>query len=94
MVSTTINESGRSKLAGVSKVMKGLTCPDRINDLIAFDLDDFCKGEETAEGIFSELTDGIKKIIKESDEYKDSTSGFMGREEDERNPPPDDDTPF
>lgn len=94
MISTTVNESGKAKLAGVSKVMKGLTCPDQINPLIAFDLDDFCKGEEVAEGIFSELSDGIKKIIKDSDEYKDSVNGFMGRTDDEAPPHSDDDIPF
>ena len=65
MISVIKTEAGKSKINSVMAVMKGMTVPDVFNPLVFFDID------EWDSGIFASLSDGIKKIIMESDEGKE-----------------------
>ena len=65
MISVIKTEAGKSKINSVMAVMKGMTVPDVFNPLVYFDID------EWDSGIFAGLSDGIKKIIMESDEGKE-----------------------
>src|SRR4030067_196104 len=65
MISVIKTDTGKSKINSVMAVMKGMTVPDAINTFVYFDID------EWDNGIFIGLTDGIKKIIMQSDEASD-----------------------
>lgn len=65
MISVIKTETGKSKINSVMAVVRGMTVPEAANPLIHFDID------EWDNGIFIGLTDGIKKIIMESDEGKE-----------------------
>lgn len=56
-------ENGKTSVAGISGVPKGVEIPDRYNDLFYFMLDDF-----TQEG-WDKLSDGMKKLVKQSAEF-------------------------
>lgn len=91
ILSVVHNLKGKAQIKAVMKVPKGMTVPDAYNEPYAFWLDEFDREA------FNELTDGIKKIVMESDEYK-AMNGNGGV----RTPPPsaknvdqfDDDIPF
>lgn len=80
-------ENGKTKVASVSGLARGMECPPQVNKSFSFWLDEF---DETK---FNELSDGIKKIVEKSEEYQDMQRGYT------RDPappvqPPDDDIPF
>jgi hypothetical protein len=64
MVSVIHNEKGKATVATVAAMAKGTTCPPAINEVDSFWLEDFNHDK------FESISDGIKKIIMESDEYK------------------------
>lgn len=88
MVSVIKTETGKSKIASVMAVMKGMTVPDAFNPLVYFDIDAWDNE------LYSALTDGIKKIIMQSDEAKERHS--EGKEDipAEEKAGGDDDLPF
>lgn len=65
MLSVVHTEKGKAKVAGVMSLPKGMTCPDAINPLVYFSLDEF--DQDTYDG----LSDGFKKLIQESPEFKE-----------------------
>lgn len=72
-ITITQNDNGKRKVTGVAGMPKGVTIPDRHNDVLLFDLDFF------DQAIFTELTDGLKKMITESEEYQAmDTAEFSG----------------
>jgi hypothetical protein len=71
MLSIIHNDKGRAKISGVMSLMKGVEVPAAINPLVWFDISAW---DSEA---FDNLSDGIKKLIHESDEYK-SMSGIGG----------------
>lgn len=82
-------ENGKTKVASVSGLPKNTVCPDQINPSFTFWLDEF--DEEK----FDTIPDGIKAIIKKSEEYPQVSQGA------DYYPPPesrpdfsDDDIPF
>jgi hypothetical protein len=64
MVTVDHTKTGKAFAKGVGPLPKGMTCPPAINPPQTFFLD------EWSDAAFEELPDGIKKIIRESDEYK------------------------
>lgn len=80
-------ENGKTKVAAVSGLPKGMECPPQVNELFTFWLDSF--DEEK----FEKISDGIKKIIQKSEEWPSIMSGGARVQ----NPPPEDnleDAPF
>ncbi len=63
LVTITEKESGKTAVSGISGVPKGMPIPERINDLLHFSLIDF------DQKVYDKLSDGIKKLIKESAEF-------------------------
>jgi len=63
-ITITQNENGKHKVTGVAGVPKGVEMPPRHNDLVFFDLDAF------DQPTFTELSDGLKKLIVDSEEYE------------------------
>ena len=63
MVTVTQNARGRSMVAGVGPLPKGMKCGDAVNETSVFFLDEF------DQATFDALPDGIKEMIKKSDEY-------------------------
>ena len=74
-VTITEKESGKIKVSGVTGLPKGVELPDRHNDLVYFDLD-FFDGD-----VFNDLTDGLKKLIAESEEYQAEFGDIVEQEE-------------
>lgn len=64
MVTVVKNEKDKSKISSVSGMPKGLECPPQVNTDESFFID------EWNETVFNGLSDGLKKLIQESDEYK------------------------
>jgi hypothetical protein len=54
----------KTKVGGVMAAPKGTTLPVATNDVFAFDVD------EWDQELFDKLSDGIKKLIQASDEYR------------------------
>lgn len=69
MLSIVANEKGRSKVAAVAQMPKGIKAPEALNVPISFWID------EWDQQAFDAMSDGIKKIIAESDEYKARKNG-------------------
>ena len=65
MISVIHTDKGKSKVNGVMAIPKGMICPDRINDLLSFDID------EWDQAAFDNIPEGIRAIIMKSDEYLD-----------------------
>jgi hypothetical protein len=65
MVNVIHNEKGKAKVTGVAALAKGVTCPPAVNATTAFWLDEYDDAK------FMALSDGIKDIIKKSDEHKE-----------------------
>lgn len=87
MISVIKTEAGKSKINGVMAVMKGMTVPEVFNPLVYFDID------EWDNELYGGLTDGIKKIIMESDEGKERYS-IAKETAPSAEQPGDDDIPF
>lgn len=64
MLSVINNDKGKNVISSVMKVMAGAECPPRENPLTYFDLSDFDLITYTG------MSEGIQKMIAESDEYK------------------------
>ena len=64
MVSIQQNEKGKSKVGGVMALPKGSAAPEQINKSIYFAISDF------DEDVFNSLSDGYKKLIMQSPEFK------------------------
>ena len=64
LVTVVHNDKGKAKVSAVTSPPKGMTIPDAVNDFAMFSINEW---DQTK---FDNLTDGIKKIIKQSDEYK------------------------
>ena len=94
MVTVQQNIRGKSSVSGVGPLPKGMICAPAVNPPQAFFLDEY------SDAAFNALPDGIKEMVRKSDEYraiqKARTSG--GRSEDQPEPPRtndfSDDTPF
>lgn len=81
------SDNGKTRVAGVSGLPKNATCPDQVNETFTFWLDEY------SEQKFESLSDGIKGIIKKSEEWEYISNGKPIRQ-----PEPqqldDDDIPF
>lgn len=64
MLTIVANERGKSKVASVSALPKGLPAPSQVNPSSAFWI------EEWDQAAYEALPKGIKEIIQKSDEYK------------------------
>jgi len=64
MVNVITNDKGKSVIAGIMPLPKGTDTPTGVNDIFSFSFDEW--DEEKFDGI----SDGIKRIMMESDEYK------------------------
>lgn len=68
LLSITANEqTGKSRVSGVMKLTKGITPPDQINPTVYFSLEP----DEFDPSTFDGLTEGLKKMIVESPEWKE-----------------------
>lgn len=80
-------ENGKTKVASVSGLAKGMECPPQVNSSFSFWLENFDENK------FNSISEGIRKIIMKSEEYQDMQNG--GRP---ASAPPqdfnDDDVPF
>lgn len=63
LLTVSHSDKGKAKVSAVSAMPKGLTCPPQVNPTVHFDIYQFDND------VFNGLTDGIKGIIKKSDEY-------------------------
>ena len=61
--------SGKSKVSAVTGLPKGTTCPPAVNPVSNFWVN------EWSEEAFNNLSDGLKKLIQNSDEYKALKNG-------------------
>lgn len=64
LVSITPNDKGRARVTGVMALPKNTSVPNRANDLLYFSLDEFDPG------VFEGLSEGYKKMIMASPEYR------------------------
>lgn len=64
MLNIIHNEKGNAKVQGIMALPKGMIVTERINPLVSFDIDVFDMQ------IFDSFSDGIKNLIRKSDEYK------------------------
>jgi hypothetical protein len=67
MLSLTENDKGKVRITGVMAVPKGMPTPAAVNPKSYFSLDEFDAA------VFESLSDGIKKMIVASPEYKRAT---------------------
>lgn len=58
------NEKGKAVISSVVKPPKGTVCPDQMNDTYIFLMD------EWNQELFDDMSDGMKDIIKKSEEYE------------------------
>ena len=65
------SDKGRAYVKSVAALAKGMTAPNQFNSSVFFSLEDY------NEGVFSELPDGIKEIIKKSPEWQE-----LGKQDD------------
>lgn len=64
MLSVVHNDKNKAKVNSVSGLPKGMTCPPAVNQPDAFWIDEWDQAK------FDALSDGFKRLIMESDEYK------------------------
>jgi hypothetical protein len=83
MLTLVKTESGTVKVSAVTKLPKGIDCPPAINPPSAFWIDSYTDKQ------FEELSDGLKKLVMNSDEYK--KRAYL---EEEETPEPTTDLPF
>ncbi len=57
-------EKGKTKINSVAGLAKGMTCPAQCNQTETFFIDEWNEAQ------FNEMSDGLKKLIMASDEYK------------------------
>ena len=92
MLTIVGGENGKTKVSTVSGLPKNTQCPPQVNDSFTFwlDVDEFDQGK------FDGLSDGIKNIIKKSEEYYFIQNGDNARtaEPSERDRDISDDIPF
>lgn len=69
MLTIVSGENGKTKVASVSGLPKSTTCPDQVNPSFTFWLDEFNEDK------FNTIPDGIKAIIKKSEEYPQVSQG-------------------
>ncbi len=69
-------ENGKTKVAGVAALPRGTVCPEQVNKNFTFWLDD---NTDIENGKFDEISDGIQKIIKKSEEWGDIQYGTAPR---------------
>ena len=81
MVSVTKTEKGKSKISSMSALPKGMTVAPQVNPVRYFDLEDFTH--------FDDLPDGLKEMIKKSDEYKLKFNSADGQAQGMEEPPVD-----
>jgi len=74
----------RTDVQTVTGIPKGMTCPPQVNPSFTFWLDDFSMEK------FNSLSDGLKKLIAKSDEYK----AMNGEAVVEENQTPEEEYPF
>lgn len=65
LLSIVHNEKNKAVVKGVSPLAKGMTCPPAINEIDAFWIDEWDDNK------FAALSDGFRKLIQQSDEYKE-----------------------
>jgi hypothetical protein len=70
-------ENGKTKVAGVAAMPKGTECPPQVNKNFTFWLDD---DTDIENGKFEQLSDGIKNIIKKSEEWSSIQNGPVDTE--------------
>lgn len=81
---------GKTKVAGVSGLPKNMECPPQVNKLFTLWLDEDFEMEK-----FEQLSDGIKNIVKKSEEWYYLQNGMEKPEtESGGGPLDDDDIPF
>lgn len=68
-VTVTEKENKKIKVSGVTGLPKGVELPPRHNELVHFDLDFF------DQKVFDSLSDGLKKMIQDSEEYQAEFGG-------------------
>lgn len=68
MLSLTSNDKGKTRVTGVMALPKGMQVPAAVNQPVYFSLDEFNSAT------FSDLSDGIKKLIQASPEYQQATA--------------------
>ena len=66
LLTITLNDSGKSKVTGVTGVPKGTEVPPRVHDLVYFTMDP----DEFDQAVFDSLSDYHKRRIESSPEYK------------------------
>lgn len=88
ILSIVHNEDGKAKVASVAKVMKGMECPPAVNSPDAFWIDEWDQAK------FDSFSDGIKKLILESDECKANGKPAPSVAKREAQSDLDDDIPF
>ena len=64
MLSIIKNDKGKTRIASISKIPKGMTPPAPINPQVFFTLQ-----SKSLDPVFETFSDGIKKIIMQSPEY-------------------------
>ena len=69
MLTLTRTDKGKTKVAAVSKLPKGMTPMKAVNPITYFSLDDFDVN------VFAGLSDGIKRMIMQSPEYQEAMRG-------------------
>jgi hypothetical protein len=91
LITIVHNDKGKAKVTSVTKLVKGMECAPQVNKSYTFWIEPWNDAE------FEALPDGIKKIIRQSDEVKalynpqqGTKSAVPGRKEID----PDDDIPF
>lgn len=65
MIALTPNDKNKVRITGVMAMPRGSQVPDQINKTVYFSLDEF------DQSVFDSLSDGIKKLIEVSPEYKE-----------------------
>ena len=82
-----ISETGNTRVRLTASMLpKGIECPPQVNPTIIFSLEDF------DQQVFDNLSDGLKRIIQQSDEYRVMT-GQVGQRPEVKEPRPTEDSP-
>lgn len=76
LISLTPNEKGKIRVTGVMALPKATQVPQRVNNIVYFSLDEF---DSKA---FDALSDGYKKLIQVTPEYRALTDPQAGKKRD------------
>jgi len=90
------NGNDGAKIASISQLPDGMTCPPQVHPTVIFSLSDFDRA------VFDNLSDGLKRIVMKSDEYRvisgeagqKSVDDFGATEDQPSSPIDYDDIPF